>query len=202
MDSPAMDATPAQTNYVDETELADEEAVLDPSPEDLGLVVDEAATPATGGETMETEEVEQDEVNGDDQDQDTAEPKTNGINHDEPEAAVESDADGDAEPEPEIEPPQTPEKKGTSASKSPTAASQKAKARQSDQHIKTPQSVNRKALVEKIQVVVSAEPESGRRRNSKIGATDTNGIDSDVDAEGEDDIDGEYEVDGDVMMET
>jgi histone acetyltransferase SAS3 len=51
-------------------------------------------------------------------------------------------------------------------------------------------------------VVVSAEPESGRRRNSKIATTDTNGIDSDIDAEGEDDIDGEYEMDGDVVMET
>jgi histone acetyltransferase SAS3 len=198
MDSPATDATPAQTTGVDESELADEDAVLDPSPEDLGLVVDDAATPATGGEAVESEEIEQSEVNGDDQQEDSTE--TNGRNHDELEAADESDAEGD--PEFESETPQTPEKKRTSASKSPTATSQKFKGKQSDQHTKTPQSVNRKALVEKIQVVVSAEPESGRRRNSKIATADTNGIDSDVDAEGEDDIDGEYEMDGDVVMET
>ncbi|CEJ62335.1 hypothetical protein PMG11_10837 [Penicillium brasilianum] len=190
IDSPSTDATPAQTNGVDESELADEEAVLDPSPEDLGLLVDEAATPEPGGEGMEIEESEQAEVNGDEEDV----VKTNGINHDE------SDADGDAESEPE--PPHTPEKKRNSASKSPTATSQKTKGKHSDHHAKTPRSVNRKALVEKIQVVVSADPESGRRRNSKISTTDTNGIDSDVDAEGEDDIDGEYEMDGDVIMET
>lgn len=201
MDSPATGATPAQNDDMDGTELADEEAVLDPTPEDLGLVVDEAATPATGGEAMETEEAEQSEQNGEDLQDDTAETKINGFNHGESEAAVESDADGDAEPEPEPEPPQTPAKKRISASKSPTVTSQKTKGQQSDQHIKTPQSINHKALVEKFEVVVSTEPESGKRRNSKIAANDTNVIDSDVDAEGEDDIDGEYEVDGDVVME-
>jgi histone acetyltransferase SAS3 len=202
MDSPATDATPAQTNGVDESVLGDEEAVLDPSPEDLGLVVDEAETSATGGEAMETEEVEQADVNGDDEPEDAVE--TNGVNHEEPEATVESDADADADADAEFEPehPQTPEEKQTSASKSPRATSQKAKGKQSGQATKTPQSVSRKALVEKIQVVVSAEPESGRRRNSKIAASETNGIDSDIDAEGEDDIDGEYEMDGDVVMET
>lgn len=177
-ESPAADATPVQANGLDteETELVqgEEEAVLDPSPEDLGLVLDE---PLDEGENAP------EKVNGDGVHEDEAAVETNGVNHEEP--AVEEET------------AQTPEKKSKSGSRSPT--SQRSKGKQSDHHPKTPQSVSRKALVEQIQVVIPAEPGSATR-DGKNG--DMNGVDLDADAEGEEDVDAEYEVDEDVVMET
>lgn len=179
-ESPAAETTPAQANGLDteETELlpGEEEAVLDPSPEDLGLVLDEPSD--AGGTAPE-------QVNGDGEHGDEVAVETNGVNHDEP------------EPEPAVQPEaaQTPEKKSKSGSRSPT--SQRSKGKQSEHHSKTPQSVSRKALVEQIRVVV---PEPGSSTSNKNGVT--NGVDLDADAEGEEDIDAEFEVDGDVVMET
>ncbi|KAJ6155157.1 hypothetical protein N7470_005723 [Penicillium chermesinum] len=127
-------------------------------------------------------------TNGEDDPQEHAE--TNGIIHD--------DAFIDKEPS-------TPRKKSKSSSRSPgDASSHRSKGKQSDTQPKTPQSVSRKALVEKIQVVIPADPASESRHSSKKRVADTNGHDEDADAEGEDDpdVDAEYEVDGDVVMET
>lgn len=179
-ESPAADATPVQANGLDteETDLVhgEEEAVLDPSPEDLGLVVD---GPLDAGDQPP------EQVNGDGSHEDETVVKTNGVDHDEP--AVEEEAGP------------IPEKKSKSASRSPgTSPSQRSKGKQSDQP-KTPQSVSRKTLVEQIQVVIPAEHDSATRDTEKNAIT--NGIDLDADAEGEEDMDAEYEVDGDVVME-
>jgi histone acetyltransferase SAS3 len=170
---------PAKTNGFDDeeqAELLDEEAILDPSPEDLGLVVNEASGAGKAPK-----------VNGDDEMEDPVE--TNGVDHEE------------SAPE---EPPKTPSKKLKSASRSPeTAISHRSRGKQSEHHPKTPQSSTRKALVEKVHVVIPAEP-SSVTRNKKAAADETNGIDVDADAEGEEDedADAEYEVDGDMVMET
>lgn len=187
-DSPAAEL---QTNGVDleNDEFVDEEAVLDPSPEDLGLVLDEASE---GGKATE---------------------QVNGVGDEDEDEDADADADADGEPDEAFEmngvehdeaPPKTPEKKSKSTSKSPgTAVSHRSKGKQSDNHSKTPQSVSRKALVEKIQVVIPAEHGSAHKKAISANAN-TNGVDTDMDAEGEDDpdADGEYEVDGDMVMET
>lgn len=182
-DSPAADATPAQANGLDieQSELleGEEEAVLDPSPEDLGLVLDE--TSDAGGKAPQ-------KVNGGDGHDEEEAVETNGVDHEE--LVMEED-----------EPPETPEKKSKSGSRSPgTATSQRSKGKQPDHHSKNPQSVSRKALVEKIHMVIPAEPGSATRDGKKNG--DTNDIDIDADADGDEDIDAEYEVDGDMVMET
>ncbi|KAJ5102575.1 Acyl-CoA N-acyltransferase [Penicillium argentinense] len=197
--SPVADTT-TQANGIDpeQEELIDEEAVLDPSPEDLGLVVDE--TSETGGKATAQVNGDGDGDGNEDMDADAdADADADG----EPDEVVPIDVDGIEHGEPAVEvSPRTPKKKSKSTSKSPrTATSHRSKGKQSDNPSRTPQSVSRKALVEKIQVVVPADPGSAAK---KAAATNTNGIDPDADAEGEDDpdADGEYEVDGDVVMET
>lgn len=180
--SPAAEAAPAHTNELEpgQVEVAEEEAVLDPSPEDLGLDMDEASDG----------DKEPEDVDGDDAEEAI---ETNGVDH---ESVVDD------------EPPKTPEKKRGSASRSPEkVASNRSKGRRSDHPPKTPQSVSRKALVEKVQVVIPADQGSAAsRRNHKKSAAsgNTNGIDTHADADGEEDpdADAEYEVDGDVVMET
>ncbi|KAJ5109003.1 hypothetical protein N7456_005678 [Penicillium angulare] len=131
--------------------------------------------------------------------------QTNGVGHDESPTA-------EAQPPAESASPKTPESKSKSRrskskskskSRSPgTANSHRSTRRQSDNAPKTPTPVSRKALVEKVQVVIPADPNSARNRSKKETPV-MNGL-SDVDADGEDDpdADGEYEVDGDVVMET
>ncbi|KAJ5988058.1 hypothetical protein N7481_003268 [Penicillium waksmanii] len=201
---PDPEATSIQTNGVDldEDEVMDEEAVLDPSPEDLGLVLDE--TSEGGKATGQVNGVADEDVDEDEDPDAEGEPEeaieTNGVEYDEP--AIQ-------------QPPKTPKKSNSKTkSQSPgTAVSQRVRGKQSDNHSKTPQSVSRKALVEKVQVVIPAEPGSADRKAAKAAVntntnnntnTNTNGIDPDMDAEGEDDpdADGEYEVDGDVVMGT
>lgn len=187
---PDAEATPIQTNGVDldEDEVMDEEAVLDPSPEDLGLVLGNAAEQVNGV----ADEDEDADADAEGEFEEAIE--TNGVEHDEP--AIE-------------QPPKTPKKsKSKSKSQSPgTAVSQRSRGKHSGDHSKTSQSVSRKALVEKVQVVIPVEPGSADRKGAKGSANtnaNTNGIDPDIDAEGEDDpdADGEYEVDGDVVMGT
>ncbi|KAI2730701.1 hypothetical protein CBS147332_2553 [Penicillium roqueforti] len=109
--------------------------------------------------------------------------KTNGIDATEP-----SNDDTEA--------PSTPEKTN-SISRSPgTAVS-----RRSSDNPKTPRSV-RKALVEKIHVMVPAELESASKGEGQKAMPTTNGTDADSDADADADIDAEYEVDGDVVMQT
>jgi len=167
--------SPAKSNSLDEEQAdpLDEEAVLDPSPEDLGLVMDETSDSGKAPK-----------VDGDD-DAENAVEETNGVAPDEP-------VPGDL--------PKTPSKQSKSASRSPEkAVSHRSRGKQSKNPPKTPQSSTRKALVEKIEVVVQAEPGSATRDTAE-----TNGLDVDADAEGEEDADAdaEYEVDGDVVMET
>lgn len=183
--SPVAEATLAHTNGLEpeQAEVAEEEAVLDPSPEDLGLVMDEASDVGKDPEEINGEE------GGDAEDAEQA-IETNGVDH---ESIV------------DVEPPKTPEKKRGSASGSPGKATSRTKGKQSDHPPKTHQSVNRKALVEKVQVVIPADPGSASRRSHKKSAASVkpNGIDRNTDANGEEDpdADAEYEVDGDVIME-
>lgn len=190
--SPTAEDTPAETNGFEpeQVEVAEEEVALDPSPEDLGLVLDEAASENGQGSK---------DTNGDEADEAV---ETNGVDHEE--AVV------DDEPEEPQKTPKTPGKKRASASQSPgAAASERSKGKRSDQAPKTPSTVGRKALVEKVQVVIPADPGSAAsRRSSKKSAADVsaNGVGSKPDAAGEEDADAEadaeYEVDGDVVMET
>ncbi|KAJ5224026.1 hypothetical protein N7468_008568 [Penicillium chermesinum] len=181
--SPMADGSPAKANGVEDLEqeealVDDEEAVADQTLEEMALV---AGGPSEAADSPK-------KTNGEDDPQEHAE--TNGIIHD--------DAFIDKEPS-------TPRKKSKSSSRSPgDASSHRSKGKQSDTQPKTPQSVSRKALVEKIQVVIPADPASESRHSSKKRVADTNGHDEDADAEGEDDpdVDAEYEVDGDVVMET
>lgn len=195
-DSPVAESTPTQTNGVDPDEEAvvDEEAMLDPSPEDLGLVMENTS------EGRKTTKQANGVVADEDEDADG-----------EPDETLE--ANGVEEDEATVEDlPKTPGKKSKSKSKSKsnshspgTAVSQRSRGKQSENHPKTPQSVSRKALVEKIQVMIPVETGSTPKKGSATTPTaNTNGIDPDLDAEGEDDpdADGEYEVDGDVVMET
>ncbi|KAJ5908786.1 Acyl-CoA N-acyltransferase [Penicillium taxi] len=101
--------------------------------------------------------------------------------------------------------PRTPQKK-THLSRSPgTATSHRSKRFENQQSqnqnpTKTPQSVGRKALIEKVQVMIPAEIDSPSRRGKKA-VTKTNGI-SEHASTADDDADAEYEADGDVVMET
>lgn len=190
------EATPIQTNGVEieDEEVIDDEAVLDPSPDELADSLkkapdSEVVTKQINGVADEDEDVD---AHGESE----VAIETNGIEHEGP--TVE-------------DPPVTPEKKSKSKSKSRspgTAVSQRSRGKQSDNHSKTPQSVSRKALVEKIQVVIPVDHGSATKKSANtdtnVNNTNTNGVDPDIDAEGEDDpdADGEYEVDGDVVMET
>lgn len=135
---------------------------------------------------------------------DDNEPKADGdIGLEEP---VQTNGIDTAEPEPEPEtsekndPPKTPVKKTKSTSRSPDTAL----SRRSNENARTPRSVNRKALVEKVQVVIPAEPGSASKSpgNESKKAMATNGIDADAAADADAEVDAEYEVDGDVVMQT
>ncbi|KOS38050.1 hypothetical protein ACN38_g11149 [Penicillium nordicum] len=177
-DSPAAEATPSQVNG---PELEQSEIV-----EDV-----ENVAPAFKG-AGDVSEKESERVNGDAA---TKEPvKTNGIDAAEPEPSEDKDTEA----------PKTPEKKSNPISRSPGTAI----SRRSNDNAKTPRSVNRKALVEKVHVMVPAEAGSaskspGKGEGQKAGAN-TNGTDadSDADADADAEIDAEYEVDGDVVMQT
>lgn len=178
-DSPAADATPTLANGIDveQAEFVGEETVVDSSAEELGLVLDEHAD--TGAKALVPVNGEEEAV------------EINGVGDDEP--AV--------EPAVQDESPQTPRKKRKSDSRSPgPAASQRSKAKPVESPAKTPKSMNRKALVEKFEVMIPAEPDSVTRDRKENG--DANGVDYDVDADGEEDLDAEYEIDDDVVMET
>jgi histone acetyltransferase SAS3 len=175
--------SPAKTNGIDDDEQAvlDEEAVLDPSPGDFDPAADETSD---GDKVLK--------ANGDEDVEETVE--TNGVEHDE--TALEEVPEA----------PKTPSKKSKSASRSPgTAVSHRSRGKQSEHHPKTPQSSTRKALVEKIQVVIPAEPGSATREKkakATAAAAEMNGVDADADADAEGEEDADYEVDGDVVMET
>jgi histone acetyltransferase SAS3 len=177
-DSPAAEAPPSQPNgALEKSEVAEEQAVVEHA-EHVAHVPKEAA------DASEKEPVQ---VNGDVAPNEPA--KTNGIDAAEPGLAPESSEDKDPER------PMTPEKKTNSISRSPGTAG----SRRSSDNPKTPRSVNRKALVEKVHVVIKS-PNKAEDQNA---VTNTNGIDADadVDADGEAEVDAEYEVDGDVMMQ-
>lgn len=178
--SPTAD-THALTNGVDDLEqeealVDDEEPAVDRTVEEMVLVADEASEPEPEPEGSPTK------LNGDPV-------GTNGIAHDD--SAIENEA------------PKTPLKKLRTSPRSPSGASSRSKGKQTDTQPKTPRSVNRKTLVEKIQVVIPAEPDSARHNKKQVVA-EPNGLDEDADAEGEDDpdADAEFEMDGDVVMET
>ncbi|CAG8048966.1 unnamed protein product [Penicillium nalgiovense] len=182
-DSPAAEATPSQANGVEpeKTEVAEEEAVVDEDAENLAPELKE---------TADVSEKEPEHVNGDAAPKEPV--KTNGIDAAEPEPSEDKDTEA----------PKTPEKKTNSISRSPgTVVS-----RRSNDNSKTPRSVNRKALVEKVHVVVPAEPGSASKSSGKgegqKAVANTNGTDADSDADADADIDAEYEVDGDVVMQT
>ncbi|EPS31732.1 hypothetical protein PDE_06689 [Penicillium oxalicum 114-2] len=196
--SPAPSATPVQSNGHTEAEADaehnSEDAAHDPSPEELGLVMDD--DPVLEGMVGSAQTEQPVSMNGDGASPDPRVVKANGTTHARPEAP-----NG---PVLGVMPksPQTPEKKRGSQSKSPNATSARSHGKQSVSPVKSPQTVSRKTLIEKVHVVVSAEHEPTPRRNSKMSTTDApHEMDSEVDAEGEDDdLDGEYEVDGDVVM--
>jgi histone acetyltransferase SAS3 len=181
-ESPAAEATPSQTNGVEpeQSEVAEEEeeAATEEVPNDKAAVLDGAAD----------NENKPEPVNGD-------------IT---PEEAVQTNGIDTADPEPQtsekIEHPKTPVKKIKSTSRSPDTAL----SRRSHENARTPRSVNRKALVEKVQVVVPAEPGSASKSPGKESkkTAPINGIDEDADADADAEVDAEYEVDGDVMMQT
>ncbi|KAJ5655954.1 hypothetical protein N7507_007904 [Penicillium longicatenatum] len=205
--SPAAEDNPPQLNGID----ADADVDGDGEPDDAveEPVEDELVVDAVSDELVdESPEVDDsaEPANGDESPNEVI--KTNGVDHEssagaEAETKFDPDSRLESEPVPEPQAPKTPEKKSKSKSRSPeTATSHRSRRKQPDNHPKTPTSVSRKALVEKIQVVVP-EP-SSVRSSAKKSAPITNGMSPDIDAEGEDDpdADGEYEVDGDMVMET
>lgn len=189
-DSPAATATPNQMNglEMEHSETVEEEAVVDEDVEDAVTVLDGAADvskQATEG------------VNGDNGTEEPA--KVNGVD------STESKPESDSE---DKEPPKTPEKNAKATSRSPEISV----SRRSSDNPKTPRTVGRKALVEKVHVVVPVEPGSASKSASKSEGqkivAKTNGIDADsdsdadADADADGEIDAEYEVDGDVVMQT
>ncbi|KAF7720000.1 Uncharacterized protein PECH_008132 [Penicillium ucsense] len=206
--SPAPDATPVQANGhsrgEDEEDRIEEDRIEedgphDPSLAELGLVVDDSRSLDDVGSTQ-IAQVQATDGSGEVQDELPIEPKVNGTERIVPESSKGRDNEAAIQQPPGS--PQTPVKKGSSKSKSPESSPQKSEDTKSVSPVKSPQTVSRKTLIEKVQVVVSAEPEPAARRNSKISSADAaRDVDSDVDAEGEDDdMDGEYEMDGDVVM--
>lgn len=183
-DSPAAEATPSQANgpELKQSEVVEEEAAVNEDAENVA--------PAPKG-AADVSEKEPERVNGDAAANEPV--KTNGIDAAEPEPSEDKDT----------EPPRTPEKKSNSISRSPGTAI----SRRTNDNPKTPRSVNRKALVEKVHVMIPAEPGSaskspGKGEGQKAEAN-TNGTDadSDADADADAEIDAEYEVDGDVVMQ-
>jgi histone acetyltransferase SAS3 len=179
-ESPAADATPTHTNALglEQGQVVEEEAVIDDDADADGEV-DEIVPVPEAGATVETD-VANDDTLPDEH------PKTNGIKS----AKVPENSES----------LKTPEKKIKSTSRSPDTAISLRSHRSAD-NPKTPRSVNRKALVEKVQVMVPAEPGSASKSEGKgkgAKTVNTNGIDTDSDA----DADAEYEVDGDVVMQT
>ncbi|KAJ6029547.1 hypothetical protein N7460_004124 [Penicillium canescens] len=179
-ESPAADATPTHTNALglERGQVVEEEAVIDDDADADGEV-DEIVPVPEAGATVETD-VANDDTLPDEH------PRTNGIKS--------------AEVLKNSEPLKTPEKKIKNTSRSPETAISLRSHRSTD-NPKTPRSVNRKALVEKVQVMVPAEPGSASKSEGKgegAKTVNTNGIDTDSDA----DADAEYEVDGDVVMQT
>ncbi|OQD87571.1 hypothetical protein PENANT_c005G07176 [Penicillium antarcticum] len=181
-ESPAADATPTHINALglEQGQVVEEdadEAVIDEDADADGEVDD---TPVPDADvTVETELANGDTLAD-------ATPKTNGIKS--------------ADVQENSEPLKTPEKKMKHPSRSPETAISLRSHRAND-NSKTPRSVNRKALVEKVQVMVPAEPGSASKSEGKgegAKTVNTNGIDADSDA----DADAEYEVDGDVVMQT
>ncbi|KAJ5637720.1 hypothetical protein N7490_007599 [Penicillium lividum] len=212
-DSPATEDISSRPNGIDAERDADADGEPDEMMDAGGADVAEAKEAEAVAELADgVAEVDDlpEQVNGDEKAEKVI--KTNGVDHDEhaPEAEPNLDPESlpESDPVPEVEPdvPKTPEKKPKSKSRSPeTATSHRSRRKQSDNHPKTPTSVTRKALVEKVQVVVPVDSGS-MRSHTKRSPPVTNGInpDIDIDAEGEDDpdADAEYEVDGDVVMET
>ncbi|KXG50908.1 Acyl-CoA N-acyltransferase [Penicillium griseofulvum] len=177
-DSPAAEAPPSQPNgELEKSEVAEEQAVVEHA-ENVAHVPKEAA---------DGSEKEPGHVNGDVATKEPA--KANGIDAAEPGLVPELSEDKDTER------PMTPEKKTNSISRSPGTAG----SRRSSDNPKTPRSVNRKALVEKVHVVIK----SPNKAEDQRAVTNTNGTDedADVDADGEVELDAEYEVDGDVVMQ-
>lgn len=182
-ESPAAESAPNQPNGVEleQSEDVEEEAVLEENAEDDNPALDE--TPGANGK-------EQEPANGD-------------IASDHPVQTNGVDA-GEVETEPSNakESPKTPEKKIKVASRSPDTAL----SRRANDNARTPRSVNRKALVEKVQVVIPVEPGSTSKSpgNGSKKPPVNNGIDMDADADADADaeFDADYEVDGDVVMQT
>lgn len=115
---------------------------------------------------------------------------------------VEPETNGTANHPADTDMPQTPKKAFKSSSRSPVTESKS----EHTEDRQVSRSVNRKALVEKIQVVVPAERSSTsreRRVDGKKAMRDTNGIDTDEDAneDTDADVDADFDVDGDVAME-
>ncbi|CAI7631964.1 unnamed protein product [Penicillium glandicola] len=184
-DSPAAETAPGQANglELEQREVVEEEAVVDEDAENMVPVLKEAAN-VSGKESGR--------VNGDVATKEAF--KTNGVDA-ETELASEPSEDKDTEA------PRTPNKKTNSISRSPgTAVS-----RRSNDNPKTPRSVGRKALIEKVHVVIPASPGSASKSSGKSedqkAAANTNGTDAE-DEDADADIDAEYEVDGDVVMQT
>ncbi|KAJ5972339.1 Acyl-CoA N-acyltransferase [Penicillium vulpinum] len=185
-DSPAAEATPSQANGL-KPEVVDEDAEnIAPVPK----------------ESVDASEERPERINGDGASDEPVKP--NGIDAAEAELAPELSEDKDAEA------PRTPEKQSNSISRSPGISV----SRPSNDNPKTPRSVNRKALVEKVHVMVPAEPGSASKPPGKgddqKALVNTNGTDidtdadtdADADADADAEIDAEYEVDGDVVMQT
>jgi histone acetyltransferase SAS3 len=179
-ESPAADATPTHINALglEQGQVVEEEAVLDDDIDADGEVDDIVPVPEANA-TVENELANGDTLSGEP-------PKTNGIKS--PKVPENSG------------PLKTPEKKIKHPSRSPETAIS-LRSHRSNDNPKTPRSVNRKALVEKVQVMVPAEPGSASKSEGKgegAKAVNTNGIEADSDA----DADAEYEVDGDIVMQT
>ncbi|CAG8041497.1 unnamed protein product [Penicillium salamii] len=181
-ESPAAEAIPTQPNGVEskQDEVVEEEAVVDEIAEDNSPALDET-TQMNGKDPITT---------------------SNDIV---PEGPVETNgadaANAELEPS-EPKAPKTPEKKTKKPSRSPDTAL----SRRTNDNVRTPRSVTRKALVEKVHVVIPAETSSASKSPGDAGKTipATNGIDMDEDADADADAeyDAEYEVDGDVAMQT
>ncbi|CAG7920883.1 unnamed protein product [Penicillium olsonii] len=184
-ESPAAEVIPSLANGIElkQDEGVEEEAVIDEPVSDASPALDEAL----GLNGKEPEATSSNSV--------TDKPvETNG----------DESANVDVEPSEPEAPPKTPEKKIKKPSRSPDTAL----SRRTSENARTPRSVNRKALVEKVQVVIPAEPGSASKSpgNGAKEIPATNGIgadeDADADADADAEYDAEYEVDGDVAMQT
>ncbi|KAJ5567254.1 hypothetical protein N7535_006560 [Penicillium sp. DV-2018c] len=183
--SPAGEPTPDKVNGLGMDGTAEEEAVVEADAENVTSLSDGVA---------DASQTVPEGTNGDTIAEESA--KSNGIDPTELES----------EPSEEKAAPETPEKGSNMTLRSPgTAVSLR-----SNDNPKTPRSVNRKTLVEKVHVMVNAEPgstsQSPNKDNGQNAVVNTNGInadpDEDADADADGEIDAEYEVDGDILMQT